>query len=525
MSITSGSGTGTGNPFQQITPMQQELSATDQTPRLALGITKNTDDVSFTTFGQNQYGPDKRDLYKSTSSNPNLERPLNTFRVGTGLVDQQGLNWQENYEALLNMLPEDTREYLKEELEYPPEQQEDWANALNQVLQYIAVGMTTFDNIYGSLGLETIQNGALINGMSALNAINTANQNIGDVTSANTQHLESLGPNDPNYDKSTLVNTIMKEYAENLGNIIASIKNDGVTPNSDKALSNLSNKSNEFLPEANTLLSSGNLGALVVALSTLSFITGANGLPNASAATSISLNASFLGLQDTPLGTLSSSIASALQALALPGSGTGEKDLLTGLIAATIALSAGIAFATLPEGKTTAVDSHKQELGTAFVLAANIPHTIFNEAASALGADEKGQKTISAALTALALMVANFIWAPKNSEETYRLPPTASDQVRSSFQTIADEVTDAVRTGRLSSASEPVSAALYHATASLSDGDYGTFFSVLSTGLHQLGINWEDLTGDLKNIGDVTANATTAFDSSNANVPTQTINA
>ncbi len=525
MSITTGSGIGTGNPFQNLTPMQQELSATDQTPRQALGITKNTDDVLFTTFGQNQYGPDKRDMYKSTPSNPNLERPLNTFRVSTGLVDQEGPSFEANYQTLLKMLDEDTREYLEGELEYPQDQQEDWANALNQVLQGIAVGMTIFDNIYGSLGLESIQNGALLNGLSALNAVNSSNQNISDIASANSQYLESLGPNDPNYDKSTLVNTILKEYVETLGNIIASIKNEGVTPNSDKALTNLSNKTADFIPEAKTLLSSGNLGTLVVALTTMAFITGANGLPSASSATSISLNATFLGLQDTPIGSLSNAFASALQALALPESGAGEKDLLTGLIAATIAISAGIAFATLPEGKPTSVDSHKQELATAFILAAGIPLTIFNEAGSALGADEKGQKAISAALTALSLMVANFIWTPKNTEETYRLPPRTSEEVRTSLQVIADQITDAVHSGRLSSASEPVAAALYHASASLSDGDYGTFFSVLSTGLHQLGINWADLTGDLKNIGDATTNARTALDPANVSVPTQTINA
>lgn len=521
MSITTGSGLSGGNPFQPLSPLQQELSATDQAPRQNMGITKNTDDVMFTTFGQNKYGPDKRDLYQADSSNPNLQRPLNTFRVGTGLVDQPEVNSEQKFQELLNMLPEDTRQFLED----PAEQDNPLTIALNQILQSTAVLLTSFDNVAANAGLENIQNGALLNGLAAANALGTASVSTSDVLEGNVALLADVGPNDPGYDNMTLVGKTLNGYAETLSDIIASIKNNGVSPQSQKALGDLSDKANSFIPEGNVLLNSGNQSILLDNLKALALVSGANSLIEASSSLSISLNASQIGLDNTTLGKLTDTIASALQSIALPDSGNGSKTLLSGLIAAALAGSAGIAFATLPDDNPRAIDYYKQELGTALALSAGVPQTIFNEAASSLGASTKGQAVISAALTALSLLVVNFIWTPTNTEETYKLPSRASDEVKTSLQTIADEVTSAVRSGRLSSSSLPVSAALYHASASLSDEDYGTFFSVLRTGLSQYDISLEDLKSDLKNIGDLTDTASTAFDPNNANVPTQTMSA
>lgn len=163
-------------------------------------IAPNTDDISFVNM--NKYSAQQ---YRADPKNPNLAKPIGSFRTTQGEQRETGEDWNSIYQNLTEQLPEEVQKGLEEGLsaEY---------QTLRNVLEDTSKKLELQRNIAGRLELKDVNEKADYNraypDQHLQNAVGTGQE----FTGISHEVLKLMTPNDPDYLSSKELTNNVEEF-------------------------------------------------------------------------------------------------------------------------------------------------------------------------------------------------------------------------------------------------------------------------------------------------------------------------
>jgi len=191
----TGMGDDVGN-LNQPSIFELETRGAVEISRTKLGIVRDTLDISFT-----QLGKDELWQYKASSNRPTLA-PLVSTRMETGTLDESNLTWKGIQDEILKKLPEDVRLRYARDSEKPLAERSTAFIALGEAIKTLAKLLAQFGQLEN---LETlspqVERKAEFNANLPAIAHEASLSQSTFVTSRAFDFLESMGRNDPYFDK------------------------------------------------------------------------------------------------------------------------------------------------------------------------------------------------------------------------------------------------------------------------------------------------------------------------------------
>lgn len=400
MTISPGTGSSIGTSSTPY-PREIETSAATVVARMLMGMVPDTIQRPFS-----QIDVDAAWKYKSSANNPTIP-PLSQLRVAMTSLREADKTWAEQFNILLNLLPEDVRNELFLQASLPQEEQDPAYLALDAALgdasQFlVAINKMTKpldtaapDRIadFQNMPLETLENAFLQGNVilsSLLNAVN------------------AMGHNDFHFDALSRFTAEIDDRFQELAKLTSQ------QPLNQDALSQLAK---DFDKIGNQLGTAGDqLQILKPIADMLSSISGAFSVNPGSTPLLLGLDIASIGLHDPNTGIFPNRISSLITQLSdniavnlLASSSTGEKKLFSSLVD-LLTLSAAALPAVLSN------DTMRTTLNLRMLIDSGILSTACTTLALCCGANEKNAATISDILSLSVATLALQTVSAGNSE-------------------------------------------------------------------------------------------------------------
>lgn len=401
--MTTGATSGLGSPTLRSPPEQEQTAATQQA-RASIGALQESLQVPFSQI-------DSAAVWKflSTSSNPTPDAPLINLRMALPLR-ASGYSWTEEFDRLLDQIPEPLREPLRRRLEYeselPPEERDPSYSAFNRLLGGIARSLvwvraisSELDDAELSTQKKQFQAGLAQNGEIA----------FGELLNGGLSSLNAIGHRLINYDDA---HNVFGQMQEALSQFEALMKR--AQPRSAEDRRSL-NAVVEYLSTLNRQVqgrwSGENFQIAKPMLETMSLMAAASTMETGSPQLLIGLSVAMIGInsKDSAAGILSKGFISLkdmfsdlLSSSLLPKADTGSRLLLPLLVTSAFLASVGFIDATKSDA---AQGDFPLLLALNFVVSSGLLTTIGTGIVEAGGADEKTKKVGGRILACASLLL------------------------------------------------------------------------------------------------------------------------
>jgi hypothetical protein len=526
---TTGSGVG-GNIGGPQIPLQNELEATAWTNvnKMALGIVRDSIEQAFTVMNPRySVGYLGAFGYRSTSSNPLLDHPLENVRRSELTPPQTGDNsWVAAYENLVNQLPPDLLARFNSQASKPFDQRNSSFTALDNLFKTTAKILTQMQALSqptpsGSLEeTRTVLNlllpfaalkGSITNGQELLNSA----QNFVSAQGPNYRYFDAFS-NLLNKFQGTL--SILEGINANLGTAI-----DGqLSPQTIAAAAKASQQLGTLRSQLEKISLGNDLQMLLSTITTLETVATALSLPNtATASLFIAASTASLGLfaPDIASGilgpsyqTLLNNVNTGLIGSLIPANNKAGNEFLSLIIALSLSTFAGLGtiaynsgLGLYPKNDPQALDAAHAfafDIGLQLAVSSGFIESFYDEIIKVAGGSADAQRIGSSALAQLAHLIIILSGSAESNTNPAQLIEGEATYINQGILSASE-----VEKGAESEKTAPAAIAIQLATQALESQDYEGFLDAVNNMLESIGTSLDALKADTSqlnsNVGDI----------------------
>lgn len=455
-----------------LTEKEMEQSASTQVARASIGIVPDSIELAWSQLGMMSLWK-----YLSTSANPSLVAPLINLR--TSLLTKES-SWTEEFNRLLDLLPEHIKARLLLESRLPPEERNSSFAAFDTLLGGIAranvwLRARMLDATESPMPTQTndvlmyaARQGVIAHGNAILQAARSL--------------LDQAGHNLGYYDELSQLISQMQDAAND---IEALNQPSALTPENKTSLTRIASYLDSLSQQLQARFVGDNLLILKPMLEAMSLVTAASVMETGSAYLLIGLSTANVGIDRTDsalgilpklLGSLRDKISEALSGSLLPKADIGSKRLLPLLVTASFVAAMGFMDLVNPN---IAKGNFPLQLALNFALHFGLLKGISSGIARACGADDKTQSLGGHILTCTTVLLMIHAVHAKNGNLAAPLIEAMRSDLTSWFNEINQYATETLQYQGISNPQASAAAILIQqARIALEASDYDTALQI-----------------------------------------------
>jgi hypothetical protein len=455
-----------------MTATEYEQTAATQVTRASLGVVPDSVELSLAQLDRAATWK-----YQSTASNPSLSAPLVNIRMSL-LGATTDSSWTEEFDRLLDLLPENIKARLLYESGLSPEERSASYAALDSLLGGVAranVWLRVRQAALSGAGpnqpsdviMDAARQGVIAQGSEILRAART--------------FLDNAGHNLSNYDE---MNNLVSQMQDALNDMEALSRQVPMTSENKATLANIATHLNTLSRQLQAKTVGDDLQILKPMVEVMSLVTAASVMETGSpylllglhtAGTGINQADSSLGIMPKILGNLRDNISAVLSDGLLPKADAGSKRLLPLLVTASFAAAVGFMDLANPE---IAKEGFPLQLAVNFASHSGALQALGKGVVRACGADDKSQDVAGHILTSTAALLMIHAAQAKNGKLAVPLLETLRPDLISSFKAIEDYAMEAMQQGKGNLEATAATILIQQGRVALENGDYDTALQV-----------------------------------------------
>lgn len=299
-----GGGTGVGGGVQQPQIEESKAQAFVEVMKKNILAMLPPDTLEVIPFSQRAY--DETFKYKTEAGKPMLH-PLLFLRTSDfpELIKEE--IWKPTYQQLINLLPDDIRGWLYNEMEKPLEQRDVDAQSFNELLMFTAKTLCWLGEASKPIKPNSPEEAFyLVNLALPYIALRTGIKNTEDIIKMSVTFLEAIGPNHPSYDTFKHYLSQLGSLTDELNALRKELEGGNESPEIKRRMKEIANSIATLLQQFIKESRSEDFQILRSTMQALSVLTGAWALTSGSPSLMISLFIATIGLTkgESSLGVL-----------------------------------------------------------------------------------------------------------------------------------------------------------------------------------------------------------------------------